>query len=150
MLQTRPLFELRAEVAAPQAVPGGPYGARRYIPVTGGRFVGDRIAGRLLPGGADCQLIRPDGVAELDVRVSLEAEDGTVVFMKGLGMRHGPADVMDRMARGEAVDREAYYFREALFFEAPEGPHAWLNRVLAVGVGERRPDTVLIEALELL
>lgn len=150
MLQTRPLFHLKADVAEPQVTPDGPYGVRRYIPVTGGDFAGDRISGRLLPGGADCQLIRPDGVAELDVRVTLETHDGTVLYMKGLGMRHGAPEVLARMARGEDVGRDEYYFRETLFFEAPAGPYDWLNRLIAIGIGERKLDSVHIEAVEIL
>ncbi len=80
MIQTRPLFRLTAEVATPQVAPNGPYGDRRFIPVTGGAFAGERLSGRILPGGADCQLIRPDGIAELDVRVTLQAEDGATLY----------------------------------------------------------------------
>ena len=94
MLETRPLFRISAQVDAPQIVAGGPYGERRFIPVTGGSFSGERISGRVLSGGADCQLIRPDGAAELDVRVALEVDDGAIILMKGLGIRHASADVM--------------------------------------------------------
>lgn len=150
MLETRPLFRLSAQVAAPQTVAGGPYGERRFIAVTGGSFSGERISGQVLSGGADCQLIRPDGVAELDVRVTLEADDGAIILMKGLGIRHASSDVMRRIASGERVDRTEYYFRESILFEAPDGPHAWLNRLIAVGMGERLADEVLIDVFEIL
>ena len=87
MLETRPLFRLSAQAAAPQIVAGGPYGERRFIAVTSGSFSGERISGPVLSGGADCQLIRPDGAVELDVRVTLEADDGAIILMKSLGIR---------------------------------------------------------------
>ncbi len=150
MLHSRPLFEFTAEVDEPQVAPDGPYGTRRFIPVTGGTFSGERLCGRILPGGADCQLIRPDGVAELDVRVTFETHDGTIFLMKGLGMRHGPDAVIARIARGEDVDPSQYYFRESMIFEAPKGPYDWLNKIIAVGMGERRAAQVIIRAYEIL
>lgn len=150
MLKLRPLFDFIAEVAEPQVTPDGPYGTRRFIPVTGGTFSGERLRGTLLPGGADCQLIRPDGVAELDVRVTFRTEDGTIFLMKGLGMRHGPAEVLARIAKGEHVDPSTYYFRESMIFEAPKGRYDWLNRLIGVATGERRANTVHISAWELL
>jgi hypothetical protein len=150
MLEYNPLFTLSADVAEPQVAAGGPYGDRRYIPVTGGSFKGDRLSGILLNGGADSQLIRPDGVAELDVRVSLQTDDGVVIYMKGLGIRHGPPEVLARMAAGEPVDRSEYYFREAIYFEAPPGAYEWLNKIVAIGIGERTPNQVRIDAFEIL
>ena len=150
MIGLRPLFELAADVAVPQITPQGPYGTRRFIPVTGGRFHGERLSGRLLPGGADCQLIRPDGVAELDVRVTFETEDGVIFLMKGLGLRHGPEDVMRRVAAGEPVPASAYYFRESMIFEAPAGRYDWLNRLIAIGQGERRAASVHLALFEVL
>lgn len=149
-LSTRPLFRLEAQVAPPQVTSGGPYGDRRFIPVTGGRFDGERLSGTILPGGADCQLIRPDGAAELDVRVVLQCADGPIILMKGLGLRHGPPAVLARLAAGEQVAPDEYYFREAVYFEAPAGPYEWLNGLLAIGVGERLPDRVYVDMYEVL
>lgn len=150
MISFQPLFELAAEVAAPQVVPGGPYGDRRFIPVTGGSFTGERLSGRVLPGGSDCQLIRPDGVGELDVRVTLETGDGTVILMKGLGMRHGAPEIMQRIAAGEEVPASEYYFRQAMMFDAPDGDYAWLNKLIAIASGERRANQVVISVFEVL
>ena len=144
----KPLMTLAVQVAPAQVTPDGPYGTRRFIPVTGGSFTGERLRGRVLPGGADCQLIRPDGVAELDARIILLLDDGTHVLMRGVGLRHGSADVMSRLARGEPVPPSAYYFRQALLFEAPRGAHDWLNRLLALAVGERHPDGVRLTVFE--
>ncbi len=150
MIKTQPLFKLNAHVDDPKITKKGPVGERRFIPVLGGEFEGERLRGKLQAGGSDCQLIRVDGVADLDVRVTLECDDGEIIFMKGLGMRHGPAEVMQRMAAGEDVDPSLYYFREALMFEASPGKYEWLNRVLAIGSGQRTPNAVIIDAYEVL
>ena len=105
MIQTRPLFELRLQV--PQIVDLGdtPLGRRRIATVTGGEFQGERLRGSVAgtPGG-DWLLLRPDGVLGLDVRLTLETDDGQLVYMTYRGVRHGPAEVMARLNRGEAVD----------------------------------------------
>lgn len=150
MLDLQPLFTLAAEVGAPQVIADGPYGTRRFIPVTGGSFEGARLRGRMLPGGADCQLIRPDGVTELDVRATFETHDGVTFLMRGLGMRHGSDAVMQRIAagEGEAVSPQEYYFRQSMIFDAPAGKYDWLNRLIAIGTGARRADQVVIETYE--
>lgn len=104
----------------------------------------------MLPGGADCQLIRPDGVAELDVRTAFETDDSVTFLMKGLGMRHATADVMAKLARGEDVPPDQYYFRESMMFEAPAGKYDWLNRLIAVGIGQRKAAQVVLEVFEIL
>jgi hypothetical protein len=149
MMALKPLMELSIEMGPAQVTPDGPYGTRRFIPVTGGTFTGERLKGRILPGGADCQLIRPDGVAELDARITLQLEDGVNVLMRGVGLRHGATDVMRRIASGEAVPASAYYFRQSMLFEAPGPDWGWLNRMLALGVGERRPDGVRLAIFEI-
>lgn len=145
-----PLFNFQVSVGEPQVTPDGPYGVRRFIPILGGTFEGDRINGKVLPGGADCQLIRPDGVAELEVRCTFQTDDDVIFLMKGLGMRHGPADVLQRIADGKPTDPSEYYFRETMIFEAPAGKYEWLNKLLAVGRGERLQSQVRIEAWEIL
>ena len=149
-MKIRPLLKLRAEVPKAHVSSNAPYGDRRFIPVTGGDFKGDRLSGKILAGGADCQLVRHDGVADLDVRVTFETDDGVIILMKGLGMRHGSVEVLSRMAAGEHVPGSEYYFREAMFFEAPKGHYDWLNRLIAIGEGERGPDCVLIDVFEIL
>ena len=103
---------MTADVVPPQITPDGPYGERRFMPVTGGQLSGDRIRGVFLPGGSDCQLIRPDLVAELDVRVVILTDDGVHILMKGLGLRHGAPDVIKRLQAGEEVGADEYSFRE--------------------------------------
>lgn len=149
-LKSRPLFQMTADVAPAQVTPEGPYGERRFMPVTGGSFSGERLRGEVLNGGSDCQLIRPDAVAELDVKVVFKTDDGAHILMKGLGMRHGPPEVLRKLFTGEEVSPDAYYFRESVMFEAPSGPYEWLNKIIGVGVGVRNPQGVIIDFYEIL
>jgi len=148
-IETRSLFRLNAEVAPPQIVEG-PLGKRLFIPVTGGAFRGDRLSGEVQPGGSDFQLIRPDGVAELDVRVTLLTDDGVTIQLKGHGIRHTTPEVFAHIMSGADVDPSEYYFREALFFEAPAGRYEWLNRIIAIAKGGRLKSEVFIDAYEVL
>lgn len=145
----KPLFRLNAEVAPPQVIEG-PLGRRLFIPITGGTFCGDRLSGVVQSGGSDFQLIRQDGVAELDVRVTLLTDDGVTVQLKGHGIRHTTPEVFARIMSGADVDSSEYYFREALFFEAPVGKYEWLNRIIAIAKGGRRKSEVFIDAHEVL
>lgn len=149
MIEVKPLFRLKAEVAPPQVIEG-PLGKRLFIPVTGGSFCGDRLSGVVQAGGSDFQLIRQDGVAELDVRVTLLTDDGVTIQLKGHGLRHTTPEVFARIMSGDEVDPSDYYFREALFFEAPAGKYEWLNRVLAIAKGGRLKSEVFIDAFEVL
>ncbi|QHT65470.1 DUF3237 domain-containing protein [Rhodocytophaga rosea] len=118
------------------------YGKRRIIPITGGTFHGPAIKGIILPGGADYQLIRKDGVAELEAKYALQADDGTLIYIINKGLRHGPEQVMKRLAAGEEVDPKTYYFRTSPAFEVIPGPHDWLTRSVFIGEGIRRKDSV--------
>lgn len=137
-------FAARIEIGTPQEMGQVALGRRRVIPILGGQFEGPRIAGRVVPGGADWQLIRPDGVAVVEALYTLEAADGTLIYIRNIGMRHGPADVIARLAAGEAVDPTTYYFRAAPVFEVAAGPHDWLTRSLFVAQGQRLANAVLL------
>ncbi len=136
-LTTEYAFDLRATVDTPQEVGDTPAGKRRFIPITGGTFEGPRLKGIVLPGGADAQVIRPDGVTDLVARYTLKVDDGTLIYVVNRGLRHGPPEVMQRLMRGESVDPGAYYFRTTPAFEVAAGPHDWLNRSVFVGTGAR-------------
>ena len=151
MLATRPLFELRLDVPPLIDLGDTPCGRRRIAAVTGGSFEGERLRGTVLgaPGG-DWLLLRPDGVLMLDVRIVLKTDDGALIYMAYRGLRHGAADVMERLARGEAVDASSYYFRITPTFETAAPAYAWLNRLLAVGIGHREPAGPVYRVEELL
>jgi hypothetical protein len=150
VLETRPLCTMNVQLANPRVVRNGPYGERRIIDVLGGTVTGDRLSGELLAGGADFQLGRPDGVAEIDVRATLQTTTGDVVYLTGKGLRHAPEDVSRRIAAGEQVDPAEYYFRECLFFETGAPGLLWLNRIVTIAKGRRAADSVTIEAFEIL
>jgi len=147
-LRLQPLFRAEITLAPAQELGEAPHGRRRIIPITGGRVSGERLAGRVLPGGADWQVVRTDGVAELDARYTIETGDGALVYVSNRGVRHGPAEVIRRLAAGEAVDPALYYMRTTPWFETGDERYAWLNRIVSVGTGERRADSVKLDFFE--
>ena len=150
MISPEPIFRIHAELADILHLGTTPYGDRRVINIVGGRVEGERLSGRILPGGADWQIVRADGVLELEARYTLELDDGTFVGVVNRGFRHGSPEVLARLAAGEAVPPEAYYFRTNPVFTVPAGPHAWLDRTIFVGTAERAADAVVIRYFELL
>jgi hypothetical protein len=149
-IRTTHLFTLTLEVSGMQQVGATPAGDRRIGLVAGGRFEGPRLRGKVLPGGADWLALRPDGVTTLDVRLVLETDDGAAIGMTYRGLRHGPAEVMARVNRGEAVDPNTYYFRTAVMFETAAPKYAWLNRAFFIGTGERKPSGPVYDVFEVL
>jgi hypothetical protein len=125
-----------------------PLGRRRIIGITGGSFAGPRLSGKVLPGGADWQLIRADGVAFLDARYTLQTADGALVYVNNKGYRHGPPEVIERLARGEEVDPALYYMRATPWFETSAPAYAWLNRSICVATGARRAAAVELDFYE--
>ncbi|MEA3102835.1 DUF3237 domain-containing protein [Caballeronia mineralivorans] len=136
-VQTRPLFVVRLDVKPIVVVGDTPGPFRRVGIVPSGTFAGERLSGKVLDGGSDWQVVRSDGSTTLDVRLILQTDDGTHITMAYRGIRHGAADVIQRLEKGEEVDPANYYFRINPIFEAPSGKYEWLNRVIAVGAGHR-------------
>jgi hypothetical protein len=147
-LTLEPLLRAEVTLAPPQELGDSPLGRRRIIPITGGSFRGEKLAGRVLPGGADWQVIRGDGVAELDARYTLETEDRALIYVSNFGYRHGPADVLARLAAGEPVDPSLYYMRTTPRFETGAARYRWLNRLICVATGARRAASVELEVFE--
>lgn len=121
-----------------------PRGLRRAIPILGGRFQGPRLSGTVLPGGVDWQLVRMDGVVEVEATYALEAGSGEKVFVKNSGILKAPGVVLAALAMGEVPDPASYYFRTRAVFETGDEGLAWLNRLVAVGVAEVRENRVLV------
>jgi hypothetical protein len=136
-LRSEWLITLTGRVSAPVDVGVSPLGHRRIIPVEGGEFEGPKLRGSVLPGGADWMLSDSKGVAHVDVRLALQTDDREQIYMTYRGLRHGPPEVMARLERGESVEPHEYYFRIAPSFETGSTKYAWLNRILAVGIGHR-------------
>lgn len=125
-----------------------PVGERRVIGILGGRAEGPKLKGRVLPGGADWQVIRSDGAADIEARYIIESDDGGRVLVSSEGLRHGPAEVLEKIARGENVDPKLYYFRTVMRFETAEPSLDWLNRILALARGKREARAVRLDVYE--
>lgn len=120
-------------------------GRKRFIAITGGTVEGPMLHGSVLPGGGDWQTILPGGLTRVEAHYFLKADDGTIIEVTNPGVRTASAEVTDRLARGEAVDPSAYYFRTTPRFEVAPGKHEWLRRSAFVARGIRRPDRVEID-----
>ena len=147
-MKLQSLFKAEITLGAPQELGEVPLGRRRIIGITGGRFSGDRLSGRVLPGGADWQVIRADGVADIDARYTLETADGALIYVRNRGYRHGPDEVLDKLAAGQAVDPALYYMRTTPLFETGDRRYTWLNRMICVASGARRGAAVELEVFE--
>jgi hypothetical protein len=134
------LFRMVLSVGAPQMVGPTRQGELRVVPVTGGKAEGPRFNGEVLPGtAADWLRVDPDGTAHMDVRLTLKSATGGVVYMHYSGIRTGAPEVLARLNSGQPVDPSEYYFRIAARFDTGAPELAWMNKVVAVGVGQRPP-----------
>jgi hypothetical protein len=139
-LRSEYLFTITVAVSALHDVGTVPLG-RRHIDMLGaGKFEGPRLKGEVLSGGMDMKTLRSDGALNPDVRLVLKTDDGALIFMQYRGVRHGPPEVMARIARGEPVQPTEYYLRSTPYFETAAPKYDWLNRIVAVGVGRRMPE----------
>jgi len=144
----RLLYTSIIEADRPIVVGRTAFGERRIINIKGGRFAGPKLSGKVLPGGADWQIIRNDGVVELEAKYTLETEDGAFIYILNRGIRRGPREVMERLGRGKQVNAGEYYFRTTPIFETGAEKYAWLNSLIAVATGERRVSEVIITVYE--
>ncbi len=143
------LAHVEVEVGALLTVGPAPGGERRCVPLLGGHAWGPGLAGEILPGGADWQLARADGVLEIAAHYLLRTPDGAVVEIRSEGLRHGPPEVMARLARGEAVDASEYFFRTVMRFATGAPAWAHLNATLALASGRREARRVLLDVWRL-
>jgi len=144
------LMKLAAEVGELQTMGGGPLGERRVVAITGGTFEGPQLQGGIVPGGADWQIARADGVLDIDARYALRTAGGAMIRVVSQGYRHGPPEVLAALGRGEDVPAGRYFFRTVMRFETGAADLQWLNRTIAVASAERRARQVLLEAWRLL
>ena len=149
-LKTQFLATLTIEVAENHVLGETPAGFRRIAVFAGGSFVGPRINAVIASGGSDAVLRRHDQAVQPDVRMTLKTDDGAFVFVTYRGLRHGPAEVMERIARNEDVRPDEYYQRNAMFFETAAPNYDWLNRIIAVGTSRRVPGKMIYEVYEVL
>lgn len=149
-LKSEFLFTLTCTVRRLLDVGATPFGTRNIDLLGEGTFEGPRLRGKVLPGGIDQKLIRPDGAMTPNVRLVLETDDGALIYMAYTGIRHGAPDVMRRIAEGEVVDPSEYYLRNTPYFEVANAKYDWLNRIVAVGIGRRMPDHAEYDVFEIL
>jgi hypothetical protein len=150
LLSEQPILTIHAELAGILKLGATPYGERRIINIQGGTVAGPKFKGRILPGGADWQIVRSDGVVDLRARYTVETETGGQILVDSEGLRHGPPEVMARLARDETVDPALYYFRAVMRFETADPSSAWLNRILALARGSRENRAVRLDVYEVL
>ncbi|WP_441230428.1 DUF3237 domain-containing protein [Tardiphaga sp. 215_C5_N2_1] len=149
-LATKYVFSLSIKVGTPIVAGDLGYGIRRVIPVLGGTVQGEGIKGTIHSGGADFQIIRPDGFTELEAKYTFELDDGALIYIENIGVRFGPKEALDRIARGEAVDPTLIYFRSVPKFETGHPKYRWLMQNLFIGVGARHPDRVELAVHQVL
>jgi hypothetical protein len=149
-VRTKPMFAMRLDVRPLLIIGATPGAYRRVGVVTGGSFDGERLSGAVLDGASDWQTVRNDGSTTLNVRLVLKTEDGALIGMTYQGLRHGPADIIARIEKGELVDPASYYFRINPLFETEAAKYDWINRVIAVGIGHRFADGPVYSVFEVL
>lgn len=149
MLHFEPLMTVSAEVGEIVSLGRGPLGERRVVQILNGSFEGPQLNGTVLPG-ADWQILRDDGVLDIDARYVLQEARGGLVRVVSQGYRHGPPEVMARLARGETVEPSAYFFRTVMRFETGAPDLAWLNKTIAVAAAERKARRVELKVFKLL
>ena len=149
-VRTQPMFVIRLEVIPLQVIGRTPGAFRRVGVITGGEFHGKRLSGKVLGGGSDWIVVRDDESVELDVRLVLQTDDDALIAMTYRGVRHGPVDILERLAKGEEVDPADYYFRITPRFETATPRYDWMNRIVAVGVGDRKPEGPIYSIFEVI
>jgi hypothetical protein len=140
------VYRLEAALGDPLELGEVSQGRRRIVPLTGGTFTGPELKGKLLPGGsADWQIVLPDGTALGDVRYTLQTDGGALLYVQSRGVRHGSAEVLKRLARGDDVDASEYVFRTSTQIETASRDLDWLNKGVFISVGGRGPGGVIYE-----
>lgn len=150
MLRLAPLFRVSAEVGAVRSLGDAPGGERRVVPILGGTFSGEDLAGEIVPGGTDWQWRRADGTLDIDAHYALRERGGAVIEVRSRGLRAGPPAVLERLARGDAVDPAEYYFRTVLRFTTGDARLDWLNRTIGIASAARHARRVELDVYRLL
>ncbi len=149
-MKLEPIMTVHADLKTPLAIENGPYGTRTIFDVTGGEFKGQRFSGKVLPSGADWLLVDADGVGHLDVRITLETEDGAHIYVQYLGVIVMNEKVIAALEQGGSTEYGDTYFMTQLRFEAGDSRYKWLNGVMAVAEGCLKPGAVEYRVFELV
>ena len=146
MPRLTPVYRLEATLGEPLDLGDTVQGHRRVVPLTGGTFTGPELNGELVPGAsADWQIVLPDGTALGDIRYTLRTDAGDLLYVQSRGVRHGSAEVLARLARGDDVDASEYTFRTSTRIETAAPALDWLNKGIFAGVGGRQAGAVIYE-----
>jgi hypothetical protein len=143
------LTQVRCDVEAVISLGAAPLGERRVVPLLGGEVVGPALNGRILPGGTDWQWNRSDGALEIAAHYVIETPEGARIEVQSDGLRHGPAEVLARLARGETVDASEYFFRTLMRFTTGHAKYEHLNRVMAIAKGKREAMRVILDVWQI-
>ena len=137
--------EFRVKVGLPVKLGDDGFGEARIVPILGGTVDGPGLCGVILPGGADEQRVRADGLTRIHARYVIKAMDGALIRVDSQGLRHAAPEVMAALARGESVDPDQVYFRTVIRFETAAAAHEALNRTLYLARGARHPEAVILQ-----
>ena len=149
-LQTRYVFTITARIAEVTSAGDIGTGVRRIIPIIGGEVRGETVNGKVLPFGADFQIIRPSELIELEAKYAFETDDGAVVYVENKGIRFGPVDLLEKLKRGEPVDPKLIYFRTVPKFETGAEKYRWLMEHIFIASAARHADRVVIDVHQVL
>lgn len=149
-IETRYVFTITARIAEVTSAGDIGSGVRRIIPIIGGEVRGEKVNGKVLPFGADFQIIRPNELIDLEARYAFETDDGAVVYVENRGIRFGPVDLLQKLKRGEPVDPKLIYFRTAPKFETGAENYRWLMHHLFIASAARHADRVVIDVHQVL
>ncbi|MBK6649452.1 MAG: DUF3237 domain-containing protein [Betaproteobacteria bacterium] len=148
--ELRLFADLSVQVAAPMEVGHTVHGLRRVIPILGGTVQGQSWTARVLPGGADFQLIVNSRMAELDARYVIETDGGDLIYVTNRAVRTASPEVTAKLVRGEVVDPKDVYFRCSPSFETASKALGWISERFFIGTGARHPDKVVMRFFEVI
>src|ERR1700710_2280157 len=149
-IETKYVFTLAVRIADVTTAGDIGHCVRRIIPITGGEVRGEKVNGKVLPFGADFQIIRPNELIELEAKYAFETDDGAVVYVENTGIRFGPVELLQKLKRGEPVDPKLIYFRTSPKFETGAEKYRWLMENLFIGSAGRHADRVVIDVHQVL
>ncbi len=148
-IETKYVFTITCRIGEVTTAGDTGYGVRRIIPIVGGEVRGE-INGKVLPFGADFQIIRPNELIDLEAKYAFETDDGAVVYVENKGIRFGPVELLQKLKRGEPVDPKLIYFRTVPKFETGAEKYRWLMQRIFVASAARHADRVVIDVHQVL
>ena len=150
VLETEYVFTITARIGEVVSAGELGHGVRRIIPIIGGEVKGEKVNGRVLPFGADFQIIRPNEFIDLEAKYAFETDDGAVVYVENKGIRFGPVELLQKLKRGEPVDPKLIYFRTVPKFETGAEKYRWLMQHIFVASAVRHADRVVIDVHQVM